>query len=145
MQHRAEKQRLTKRIKQDIKQVKQVARQRAKQKTRRVWAILCLAVKKFLRIDGVQWAGAFAFLILVWVALQCFITLIFVTNRAWGIAVYNWWRLPPCAPLRPKGVQRRRKMMITSAIAYPGLKIIIRILMNNRIQPAKTVANKLFI
>lgn len=31
------------------------------QKTRRVWAILCLAVRKFSRIDGVQWAGAFAF------------------------------------------------------------------------------------
>jgi YihY family inner membrane protein len=31
------------------------------QKTRRVWAILFLAVKKFLRIDGAQWAGAFAF------------------------------------------------------------------------------------
>ena len=31
------------------------------QETRRVWAILCLAVKKFLRIDGAQWAGAFAF------------------------------------------------------------------------------------
>jgi len=29
--------------------------------TRRVWEILCLAVKKFLRIDGAQWAGAFAF------------------------------------------------------------------------------------
>jgi YihY family inner membrane protein len=28
---------------------------------RRVWAILCLAVKKFLQIDGAQWAGAFAF------------------------------------------------------------------------------------
>jgi Ca2+-transporting ATPase len=129
--------------------------------TRRVWAILRLAAKKFLRIDGAQWAGAFAFnaffslfplmilvvtiassfvgrdgagkeviaymqsyvpisgemqrhvfdtiagvinareqatavafLILVWVALQCFTTLIFATNRAWGIAVYNWWRLP---------------------------------------------------
>jgi Ca2+-transporting ATPase len=31
------------------------------QETRRVWAMLCLAVKKFLRIDGAQWAGAFAF------------------------------------------------------------------------------------
>jgi Ca2+-transporting ATPase len=31
------------------------------QKTRRVWVILCLALKKFLRIDGAQWAGAFAF------------------------------------------------------------------------------------
>jgi YihY family inner membrane protein len=131
------------------------------QKTRRVWAILCLAVKKFLRIDGAQWAGAFAFnaffslfplmillvtiassfvdrdragkeviayiesyvpisgemqghifgtiagvieareqagvvafLILVWVALQCFTTLICATNLAWGTAGYNWWRLP---------------------------------------------------
>jgi YihY family inner membrane protein len=29
--------------------------------TRRVWAILCLTVKKYLRIGGAQWAGAFAF------------------------------------------------------------------------------------
>ncbi|MCX6930122.1 MAG: hypothetical protein NT154_43960 [Verrucomicrobia bacterium] len=29
--------------------------------TRRIWKILCLAVKKFLRIDGARWAGAFAF------------------------------------------------------------------------------------
>ena len=130
-------------------------------KTRRVWAILCLAVKKFLRIDGAQWAGAFAFnaffslfplmvlfvtvasafidrdragkeiiaymesyvpisgemqsyifdtiagvvkargqvgvvafFILVWVALQCFATLICATNRAWDTMVYRWWRLP---------------------------------------------------
>jgi YihY family inner membrane protein len=125
-----------------------------------VWTILCLAVKKFWRIDGTQWAGAFAFnaffslfpfivlfvaiasafidrdragkaiidymgsyipisadmqhyifatitgvvnargqagavalLLLVWVALQCFITLISATNRAWDIASHNWWRL----------------------------------------------------
>jgi Ca2+-transporting ATPase len=131
------------------------------QGTRRVWAILCLAVKTFLRIDGAQWGAAFAFnaffslfplmvllvtvassfvdrdragkeviasmesyvpisgemqrhivgtiagvikareqagavalLILVWAALQCFTTLICATNRAWGTAVYNWWRLP---------------------------------------------------
>jgi len=131
------------------------------QETRRVWAILCLAVKKFSRIDGAQWAGAFAFnaffslfplvvllvtmasffvdrdragkeviaymesyvpisgdmqryifdtlagvikareqagavalFILVWAALQCFTTLICATNRAWGTAGYNWWRLP---------------------------------------------------
>ena len=31
------------------------------QGTRRVWAISCGAVKTFLRIDGAQWAGAFAF------------------------------------------------------------------------------------
>jgi len=31
------------------------------QKTRRVWAILRFSVKRFLRIDGTQWAGAFAF------------------------------------------------------------------------------------
>ena len=131
------------------------------QATRRIWAILRLAGKKFSRIDGTQWAGAFAFnaffslfplivlfvtiassfvdrdkagseviayvesyvpisgemqrhifdtiagvikareqagtvalLILVWAALQCFTTLICATNRAWGTAGYNWWRLP---------------------------------------------------
>ncbi len=31
------------------------------QKTRRIWDIVWLAVKNFLRIDGAQWAGAFAF------------------------------------------------------------------------------------
>jgi YihY family inner membrane protein len=39
-------------------------------------------------------AGAMAFLLLVWVALKCFSTLICATNRAWGIADYNWWRQP---------------------------------------------------
>ena len=34
---------------------------RLSSETRRAWAILCIAVKKFLRIDGTQWAGAFAF------------------------------------------------------------------------------------
>jgi len=130
-------------------------------KTRRVWAILFLALKKFSRIDGAQWAGAFsfsaffslfplvvllvtiassfidrdragkevvayieryvpmsgemqrhifgaiagvinvrgqvgavAFLILIWVALRCFTTLVCATNRAWGTVDYNWWRLP---------------------------------------------------
>ena len=134
---------------------------RLNQKTCRVWAILCLAINKFLRIDGAQWAGAFAFnaffslfplivlfvtfasafidrdrtgkeiiaymesyvpirgemqsyifdtiagvvkargqvgvvafLILVWVALQCFATLICATNRAWGTVMHNWRRLP---------------------------------------------------
>ncbi len=129
---------------------------------RRVLKILFLAFKKFLRIDGVQWAGAFsfnmffslfpiivlfvtiastfidrdragtviityvenyvpisgemhhyifntiagvvnerdqagvvAFVILIWAALQCFITLIVATNRAWGTTLEkNWWRLP---------------------------------------------------
>jgi len=124
---------------------------------RRAWAILGLAARKFLQIDGGQWAGAFAFnaffslfpmmilfvtiasffvnreravkeviatlessapisggmqgtivdiiagvinargsagaiafLLLVWTALQCFTTLISATNRAWGVAEYNW-------------------------------------------------------
>jgi Ca2+-transporting ATPase len=35
-----------------------------------------------------------SFLLLVWVALQCFLTLISATNRAWGIELLNWWRLP---------------------------------------------------
>jgi uncharacterized BrkB/YihY/UPF0761 family membrane protein len=130
-------------------------------KARRVWTVLYLAVKKFLHIEGGQWAGAFAFnaffslfplmillvtitssfvdrdravkvvisyvenyvpirgemqsyifetiagvikerrqastialLILAWVALQCFTTLISATNRACSAAVNNWWRMP---------------------------------------------------
>jgi uncharacterized BrkB/YihY/UPF0761 family membrane protein len=125
----------------------------------RLWAVLLLAVKKFLRIDGAQRASAFAFnaffslfplmillvtiastfvdrdkagkavisymesyiptsvemqhhvfdtltgvikarkqagavafLMLIWVALQCFSTLISATTRAWDTTVYNWWQ-----------------------------------------------------
>lgn len=131
------------------------------QETRRAWTIFRLAARKFLRIDGTAWAGAFAFnaffslfplmvllvtiasafidraqaateviayvetfvplsgdmqayifdtvagvikergqagaiafLILVWVTLQCFTTLISATNHAWGTEGYSWWRLP---------------------------------------------------
>ena len=39
-------------------------------------------------------AGAVAFLMLVWAAMQFFTTLICATNRAWGAAAHNWWRLP---------------------------------------------------
>jgi Ca2+-transporting ATPase len=45
-------------------------------------------------IKARQQAGAVAFLILVWAARQSFTTLICATNRAWGTADYNWWRLP---------------------------------------------------
>jgi YihY family inner membrane protein len=38
--------------------------------------------------------GATAFLILAVMAVQCFITLINATSRAWGTRVHNWWRLP---------------------------------------------------
>lgn len=125
------------------------------------YAILCLAVRKFWRINGAQWAAAFGFnaffalfplmvlfvtvassfvdrdragkeiilhmessvpisgdmqrhifdtiagviqareqagvialFILLWVALQCFVTLIYATNHAWGGEVHAWWRLP---------------------------------------------------
>jgi YihY family inner membrane protein len=39
-------------------------------------------------------AGGVAFLMLIWVALQCFSTLVSATTRAWGATVYNWWQLP---------------------------------------------------
>ena len=45
-------------------------------------------------VEAREQAGAVAFIMLIWTALQCFTTLICATNRAWGIAVYNWWRLP---------------------------------------------------
>jgi YihY family inner membrane protein len=131
------------------------------QLSRTAWAVTHLAAKRFLRIDGTNWAGSFAFnaffslfpliilfvtiaslfvdresagpaivtyvegyvpldgemrdrifgaiagviqarqqagivalLILVWGALQCFLILVRVTNRAWGNEEYNWWRLP---------------------------------------------------
>ncbi|NTV12328.1 MAG: YihY/virulence factor BrkB family protein [Desulfobulbaceae bacterium] len=52
----------------------------------------------FTTITGVikarEKAGAIAFIILLWGALQCFTTLISATNRAWGAAMYNWWRMP---------------------------------------------------
>lgn len=39
-------------------------------------------------------AGAVALLLLFWVAIQCFTTLIIVTNRVWGTETYSWWRVP---------------------------------------------------
>lgn len=39
-------------------------------------------------------ASTIAFLVLTWSALQCFITLIIVTDRAWGSKAFNWWKLP---------------------------------------------------
>ena len=45
-------------------------------------------------IQAREQAGAVAFLILIWTALQCFTTLVRATNRAWGTEVHDWWRLP---------------------------------------------------
>lgn len=39
-------------------------------------------------------ASVVAFLILIWVTIQCFSTLIQATNHAWGTPASNWWRLP---------------------------------------------------
>ncbi len=39
-------------------------------------------------------AGGLALIMLVWVAIQGFTTLIHTTNRAWGSESHNWWRLP---------------------------------------------------
>jgi Ca2+-transporting ATPase len=39
-------------------------------------------------------AGLVALVILIWVGLQCFITLIRATNRAWETTGYKWWKLP---------------------------------------------------
>jgi YihY family inner membrane protein len=153
--------------------------------------ILSLAFKKFLRIDGVQWAGAFsfnmflslfplivlfvtvastfidsdragkeviyyiesyvpisgemhnyifntisgvinareqaglvAFVILVWAALQCFITLIFAANRAWGTVVYKkWWHLP---------IRSLMLLGITASMVLMGmvLPVLLRIVKN---------------
>jgi len=39
-------------------------------------------------------ASVIAFLMLIWAAMQFFITLIGATNRAWDSALTNWWQLP---------------------------------------------------
>lgn len=39
-------------------------------------------------------AGTFAFLTLVWAAMQFFSTLISATNQAWRADPHRWWRLP---------------------------------------------------
>ncbi len=44
-------------------------------------------------IDTRGEAGVIAILMLIWAAIQFFITLIFTTNRAWATKV-QWWRLP---------------------------------------------------
>jgi Ca2+-transporting ATPase len=45
-------------------------------------------------INAREKASTFAFLALIWTAIQCFTTLIVATNRAWETEAYNWWRLP---------------------------------------------------
>jgi Ca2+-transporting ATPase len=39
-------------------------------------------------------ASAVALLMLIWSARQFFTTLISATSQAWGVQVFNWWRLP---------------------------------------------------
>jgi Ca2+-transporting ATPase len=39
-------------------------------------------------------AGGVAFLVLLWVSIQCVVTLISATNRAWDTPVDKWWKLP---------------------------------------------------
>lgn len=39
-------------------------------------------------------AGTVALIMLLWVATQCFNTLIIVTNKAWGTVGSHWWKLP---------------------------------------------------
>ncbi len=157
---------------------------------RQVWKILSLAFKKFLRIDGVQWAGSFsfnmffslfpiivlfvtiasvfidrdragkviityiesyvpisgemhnyifntitgvvnardqagvvAFVILVWAALQCFITLIVATNRAWGTTLNkSWWRLP----LRSLMLSSTTASMVLLGMVFPVMMRIAK-------------------
>ncbi len=159
------------------------------QAVRRSWETLRFAVRTFLRIDGTQWAGAFAFnaffslfplmvlivtisssfvdrdragrevisfmetyvpitgemqrhvfdtvagvikarehvgavafLILVWAALQCFITLVCATNRAWGLPLHNWWRLP----LKSLGLLAITAGAVLLGIAVPVLMRVAR-------------------
>jgi YihY family inner membrane protein len=52
----------------------------------------------FDTLSGVVTASAqaswVALVLLVWVAIQCFTTLISAINRAWNTEHYNWWQMP---------------------------------------------------
>jgi YihY family inner membrane protein len=52
----------------------------------------------FRTIEGVAaargHAGVLAILLLCWGAMRFLATLIRATNRAWGVGIHNWWRLP---------------------------------------------------
>jgi YihY family inner membrane protein len=168
---------------------------------KRVWTILRIAFNKFLRIEGVQWAGAFsfnmffslfplivllvtivstfidgeragkqiinyiesyvpisgemhnyifstitdvinareqagliAFVILVWAALQCFITLIGAVNHAWGTGVsISWWRLP----LRSLVLLGTTISMILLGIVMP---VMLRITKNWLVGPNDSIS-----
>lgn len=67
---------------------------RFNQKTRGIWAILCLAVKKFSRIDGAQLAGAFAynafFSLFPLIVLFVTIASAFIDREQAGTAVINY-------------------------------------------------------
>jgi len=39
-------------------------------------------------------AGIFAFIILIWLAIQFFLAIILAVNRAWNIRISKWWKLP---------------------------------------------------
>ena len=39
-------------------------------------------------------AGSLMFIMLVWISIQFFITLISAANQAWGIKHHNWWHSP---------------------------------------------------
>jgi Ca2+-transporting ATPase len=75
-------------------------------------------------IGAREQAGLVAFIILIWAALQCFITLIVATNRAWGTAVNkNWWRLP----LRSLALLGTTASMVLLGMVLP---VIMRITKN---------------
>jgi len=75
-------------------------------------------------INAREQAGLVAFVILVWAALQCFITLIVAANRAWGTAVNKkWWHLP---------IRSLMLLGITSSMVLLGmvLPVLMRIVKN---------------
>ncbi|MDP1825151.1 MAG: YihY/virulence factor BrkB family protein [Archangium sp.] len=68
-------------------------------------------------INGRTSASGIALLALVWTTLQCFSTLINVTNAAWGYEAHRWWRLP----LKSLGLLALTTLAILGGIALPTL------------------------
>jgi Ca2+-transporting ATPase len=66
-------------------------------------------------INAREQASSLALVILLWVASQCFTTLVSAANRAWGIANYGWWR----RPLKSLGLLGITTIAVLASIGLP--------------------------
>ena len=81
---------------------------------RRAWTVLGRAKTRFL--------AAVALLMLIWTSLQCFTTLISVSNTAWGYQAHKWWQLP----LKSLGLLTLTAVPALLAMALPAVGKLVQ-------------------